>query len=175
MVKSVIRLLVGGTLALGLQASAFDKVQITAERKRDEADRAKAVGEGQISKASEKVVYNVTVKNTTFNDLSALQVEYIVFVERQRVGQKRDQENVSRIGGTETVAALARQGSTVLTTKEVQLNHSNLTAGWYYANGARTKAEDSVVGVWIRVSENGQMIGEYMSPPTVKNRGWEKK
>jgi hypothetical protein len=49
----------------------------------------------------------------------------------------------------------------------------NLVGRFHYVNGGRIKAEDSLKGVWVRVSQDGQIIGEYMNPPSLSTRGWD--
>ena len=38
-----------------------------------------------------------------------------------------------------------------------------------------TLPEDSLIGIWVRVSQDGKLIGEYALPTTAINRGWDKK
>ena len=157
-------------------AAPLAKVQITAQLKRAAGTKKGNGAAGSQVKATEKVSYALTVKNATFGDLPELTVDYILFVERQKLGEKKTGESpVERVTGTANVAGLPKQGSEVVTTDEVSLKTESLVGGYHYINGGRIRAEDSVVGVWVRVSQAGQLVGEYAMPSTIIRRGWEKK
>ena len=164
------------TLALNAVAAPPPKVQLTAEKKRVDTVKAKAGGEGSEAKGVEKVSYAITLKDISFGDLPALTVDYLLFVERPKLGEKKTEAPfVERIAGSKTVDALTRQTPQVVTTDEISLKTENLVGNYIYSNGGRVRAEDSVVGVWVRVSQDGQVVGEYAMPSTVIKRGWDKK
>jgi hypothetical protein len=149
------------------------KVQITAQKKKGDEKKGAFRGEGSVSQNSEKQTYNITLQNRTQADLANLTVDYIIFVERQRVGEKKGNEVVQRVKGSLKVENLSRQPQTI-TTDEVVLNSSNVVGAYIYTNGGRIKAEDSFQGIWVRVSQDGKMIGEYALPSTMTSRGWDK-
>lgn len=149
------------------------KVQITAQKKKGDEKKGAVRGEGSVAQSSEKQSYTITLQNRTQADLANLTVDYIIFVERQRTGQKKGDEVVQRVKGTLKVENLTRQPQT-LNTDEVTLNSSNLVGEWHYANGGRIKAEDSFQGIWVRVNQDGKLIGEYAIPSTMTSRGWDK-
>ena len=68
---------------------AVDKVQITVLKKPVESsqghvggDRVKSEGLGKM------LIYNLTFQNQTLADLSQLKVEYAIFIERPKLGQR---------------------------------------------------------------------------------------
>lgn len=166
-----------GLFGLGMPATAApDKVRITSQKKLDDVDKGHVGRAGSRDKNSEKVVYNLTVQNQSLGDLSQLTVDYVLFIERQKLGEKiGGEEHVDRVTGTKTIELLTNRAPQTITTEEMQLNNSNLVGTYHYKNGGRIKAEDIVVGVWVRVTQNGELIGEYTNPPTVTKRGWDKK
>ena len=172
-----------GVVALGLSGlglcraqDAPGKVQISAQKKHAEAVRGLVAGSGPEAKGSDKVIYDFKLQNQTLADLSQLTVDYVVFVERQKLGTKLGQEDhVDRISGSKSIDVLTNSAPQTISTEEIPLNKQSLTGGYIYANGGRIKAEDTVVGVWVRVSQNGAVIGEYTNPSTVTKRGWDKK
>ena len=149
------------------------KVQITAQKKKGEEKKGAFQGEGSVSKNTEKQSYSITLQNRTQADMAGLTVDYIIFVERQRVGQKRGQEAVERKKGSLKVENLSRQPVN-LATDEVELNFENVVGAYIYGNGGRIKAEDSFQGIWVRVSQDGKLVGEYALPTTMMSRGWDK-
>jgi hypothetical protein len=175
------KMFLGGLVAIGLLcahagAQADNKVQVSVQKKRVEVDKGPVGGAGERAKGSEKVTYELKIQNQTLQDLSKLTVDYVIFVERQKLGERQGQEgHVDRFTGTKSIDALTNREPQSLTTEEIELNASNLIGTYHYANGGRIKAQDNVVGVWVRVSQDGQIIGEYANPPTVTKRGWDQK
>jgi hypothetical protein len=168
--------LLAGFIFTGLPARAAlpGKVQIAVVKTKGDTVRAGGKGEGSQAKTTENISYTVTVKNTTFADLPALTVDYVLFVERPKLGEKkREEPRVERVTGSKKLEALPRQTPQVVTTDEVTLTTENLVGNYIYANGGRIKAEDSIIGVWVRVSQDGQIVGEYALPTTITKRGWE--
>lgn len=170
-----------GVFSMGLLVALSDvavaqlpgKVQITTQKKRGDDTKGKVGREGSQARATEKQSYAITLQNRTQADLANLTVDYIIFVERQRLGQKRGDEVVQRVKGTLKVETLGRTPQ-IVTTDEVVLNAENLVGNYIYTNGGRIKAEDSFQGVWVRVSQDGKLIGEYAVPSTMTSRGWDK-
>lgn len=175
--KTFLRIMmVAALLATGLRAMAADKVVISTQKKRVEANKGPVGTAGERAKGSEKVTYEVKLQNQTLQDLSKLTVDYVVFVERQKLGERQGQEgHIDRFNGTKAIDVLTNREPQTLTTEEIELNASNLIGTYHYANGGRIKAQDNVIGVWVRVSQDGQIIGEYTNPPTVTKRGWDQK
>jgi hypothetical protein len=166
-----------GIFGISIQAMAApDKVLITAQKKRAEPAKGLVSAGGPEAKGAEKMLYDLKLQNQTLADLSKLTIDYVIFVERQKLGTKLGQEDhVDRITGSKTIDVLTNKESQIVSTEEIQLGKQSLTGGYTYVNGGRLKAEDAVVGVWVRVSQNGEVVGEYTNPPTVTKRGWEKK
>jgi len=152
------------------------RVEVSADRKRLEFDAGKPVGEGRDSKSTEKYVYEVKVQNRTFGDVPTLDVQYLIFVERQKLGETKDKDTVDRITGTAKVPPLNRKAMVqTATTNEIVLARQALVGDYYYANGGRRKVADNVLGVWVKVLNEGKVIAEYTNPSTVTKRGWDKK
>ncbi len=149
------------------------KVQITTEKKPGAVANTAVGRAGSQTKSAENILYVLTLKNISPNDLPGLTVDYLLFVERQRLGEvKNEPSKVERIAASRKVEVLTRENPQVVTTSEVPLNVENLVGHYHYRNGGRIRAEDSVIGVWVRVTQDGQLIGEYANPPTVTKRGW---
>jgi len=49
----------------------------------------------------------------------------------------------------------------------VELNKSNLVGAWIYSDGAKPNAHDRLVGLAVRVYENGQQFAEFANPSTL--------
>jgi hypothetical protein len=175
------KMFLGGLMAIGLlcahAAAQTDKVQVSVQKKRAEPARAPlSSGGGVAAKAGEKVIYELKLQNQSLSDLQKLTVDYQIFVERHKLGEKVGQEpHVDRIAGSKAIDVLTNREPQTVTTDELQLNKGSLGGGWSYVGGGKVKVEDNVVGVWVRVSQDGTVVGEYANPPNVTKRGWDHK
>ena len=160
-------------LASHLQAGLTD-VQITVTKSADKADKV-VEGEGGSSKLASEVSHDIKLADTAFADLSDLTVDYIIFVERQKIGTKKEQDVVKRIKGTKAIPALTKKEPQTISTEKILLSTESLVGNYIYSNGARIKVMDNIKGVWVRVSQGGKVIAEYLNPSTVRNRGWDEK
>ncbi|MEP6671124.1 MAG: hypothetical protein ABJF10_18330 [Chthoniobacter sp.] len=152
------------------------RVEVSAERKRVEYNPGKAVGEGAESKTADKFLYELKVQNRSFGDVPALDVQYLIFVERQKLGTSKDKDTVDRITGSAKFEPLTRKTMIqTAKTSEFQLAKQVLVGDTYYINGGRRKVEDNVLGIWVKVINEGKVIAEYTNPSTVTKRGWDKK
>ena len=160
-------------LSPSLQAGLTD-VQITVTKSADKADQVLG-GRGGSSKVSDEVSYEIKVADTAFSDLSDLTVDYLIFVERQKIGTKKEQDVVKRIKGTKTIPVLTKKEPQTISTEKILLSKESLVGNYIYSNGARIKVADNIKGVWVRVSQGGKVLAEYTNPSTVRNRGWDEK
>ncbi len=177
--KKLIAASLGAACLASLAVAALPpppKVQVTAVMKKAPAGQSAVGPEGSRAKKTENATYTLTLKNISFEDLPSLTVDYILFVERQKIAQKKsDPPVIERLPGSLNVDGLKRGTSQAISTKEISLNTENLVGNYHYINGGRIRAEDAVVGVWVRVSQEGQLVGEYAVPSTVTARGWDAK
>ena len=155
-----------------IQAAPRTTVQVSVKKSSDK-ERLDVGTFGGTATGIEKVTYDVNLANAAPSDLSNLTVEYLVFVERQVLGQPKSADTLVREAGSESVSSLTKASPYKFTTRPLTLNVSNVVGRVYYTNGGRVKAKDSVKGVWVRVKQGGEVVGEYMNPTTLKLRGWD--
>lgn len=176
------------TLLSGLIAAAFfgagltgalalDKVTIKVLKKQDVNATAKAANaDAAEAKGSDTIHYDLTIQNPSFTDLPQLTVSYVIFVERLKLGSKVNEPgHVDRIAGSKNIDLLTNREPQTVETSEITLGRKNVVGGYTYFDGGRLRADDNVVGVWVRVLQNGQVIGELTNPPSVTKRGWDAK
>ncbi|HSI13638.1 MAG TPA: hypothetical protein VK961_16455 [Chthoniobacter sp.] len=159
-------------------AGAIDKVMITSFKRPGDIKKVNTgnADGGVPSKNDETVHYELRLQNQTTGDLAKLSVDYVVFVQRQKLGERTtDPARIERFSGTGPVELLNKTAPQSIMTTDFTLHKGALGGGWTYHNGGRLKAEDTVVGVWVRVSQEGQVIAEYANPSSVKARGWDQK
>jgi hypothetical protein len=150
------------------------KVDVTADRKRVETGGP--VFARDASSITEKYVYEIKVQNRTFADVPSLDVHYLIFVERQKLGTRKESDTVDRITGSAKVEPLNRKTMVgTATTSEFAMMKHTIAGDFYYVNGGRQKVADNVLGIWVKVFNAGKLVAEYTNPSTVMKRGWENK
>ena len=148
-------------------------IKITAARKRVDASQAKMESE-YTNSSEEKWRYEAQLVNGGFKPAPPLKARYIIFVQRQELGGKPGTETVEKLKGEAEVAALASHANGSFATNEVLLHHGSLVGERHYPNGGRIKAQDVILGIWIKLFDGTTEVGEYVNPHTltVKNK-WE--
>lgn len=153
------------------------KLEVTVEKKRTNFTKDGNSGNrGEDEKVTEKYAYAITVQSREFVEIPPLDVQYLVFVERQKLGSLRDDNPVERIMGSAKTGLLSRKEPTqTVTSNEFEVSRAIQNSKYGgYTNGGRRKVQDSIVGVWVKVLKDGQIVAEYTNPSTIKNRGWDK-
>jgi hypothetical protein len=150
--------LFGGLMApafpgLGVQeAAAVDKVVITSQKKSVNAVRGNVGEGGTRAKDSTTFCYELKLQNQTLADLAQLTVNYLIFVERPKLGSRLDQPSpVNRISGTQAVAVLSnRTPQSVATSSPCIRKISSATGSTAMAGAFARKTASSVSGYAFR-------------------------
>ena len=159
-------LLAIAAVALPMLAQAGD-FEITLDRTRGGMKQSQGKVE---KKADQKWVGEINITNHSFKPTLPTEVKYMLFVKRQELGQKQGLDSVEKIKGKASIPALKAQEKTKVATSAVNLRHQELEAGWSYDNGGSAKADDTVSGVWVKLFQGEKEVGEYIDPPTVKEK-----
>ncbi len=155
------------------------KIEVTVERKRLDAVRA-AGTEGNAMTTTDKYNYVIKVQSREFADVPPLDVEYVIFVERQKIGTKKDADTIERITGkTKTEVLTKKTAAQSMSTSEIVVHKASIRQGldttYSYTSGGRLKVEDDILGVWVKIFREGHVVAEIANPSTVKSRGWQGK
>ena len=130
-------------------------------------------GEGSISKKEEEWNYPITIKNTSFKPFQELQLKYIIFYKEIRIGVKGEERLARKNGGT-VIQQIPPNETVNFTTEKVLLKKEVLNGHYYFQNGAKPKAEDSIEGIWIRIYQSGKIVAESVFPSNLTNKEkWE--
>jgi hypothetical protein len=155
-------------LALVFAASAVyaaaPDVEIQASAKMVDTSQAQNAGRRNASK--EQWQYVLMIENKRFQPLLNIEVRYMTFYSQVHLGSK-DAPQQQHESGSFTIDALQPHEKKPFTTTPVELKKSHLVGHYHYVNGGRIKAEDALVGIWVRVYQGGQIVGEYANPTTL--------
>jgi len=132
---------------------------------------------GGIASKQEHWGYAVSFENKSFQPIAEMEVKYMIFFKQEQLGSKSP-GRVQHQSGTFTVSAIPPHSKQAAETDAVQLKQAYLTgpAGGYtyYENGAKSKVADSLIGIWIRVYQNGTLFAEFAKPSALMTREkWE--
>jgi hypothetical protein len=170
--KMIWCLVLGLVMAVPCSGWALDDVEMLPTRKRLEAPKKESADE-TLSEERE-IVYKVVVRSKSFKELQNVTVKYNIFYEDAELGSTAKPE-VKVAKGAQAFASLINNRPEEFMTDAIKLEKASLGAGWYFANGASSRAKDRVVGVWLKAfGADGKMIGEYANPSTVsKKQAWK--
>ena len=122
--------------------------------------------EGGINRTKEHWVYQLTIENKNFHDLSGLQVKYVILYTHEKLGQ-RDSARPERKTGSFSVATLKSREKLTSKTNVVELNKASLVGNYIYPDGAKPNAQDALVGVVLHVEQNGQVLAQFAYPSSL--------
>ena len=142
-------------------------------KKTDEKSAALPGNDTHITQKIEKWEYQISVANKSFKPIPATEVKYIIFFKRQMIGMKTA-PRLARLSGSATLQEIPGNQTAQFTTKLVELKKEFINGNYYFANGAKSNAEDSIIGIWVRLYQNGKLFSEFVRPPslTAKEK-WE--
>ena len=149
------------TCSVGLAVGSDVDIHVVAKRVDASQPRNEDGGSRTVSK--EHWNYEVSVENSSFKPMTQIDVRYMIFYKAEELGSKAPAQQ-KHLSGSFSIDALTPHGRKTFTTNSVGLNKSHLTGHWYYSGGERIKAEDTLAGIWVRVYQGGQTIGEYANP-----------
>jgi len=135
-------------------------------------EQVRKASDGGANTTKEHWTYDVTVENKTFKDLANLDVKYAIFFQQEKLGVKAA-ATPRHQNGSFTIPALKPHEKKSFTTDSIELSKSNLVGNWIYTSGAKPNAQDTLVGLAIRVYQNGQQFAEYANPSTLNKEKWE--
>jgi hypothetical protein len=147
-----------------LSRAADADVNITCEKKRAQAHGEAKSGE---TKRTEQWGYTVSVENEGFQDLTGLEVKYIIFYKHEELGIKGPPQKKTQTG-SHTIDKIESMGKTSFDTGTVTLSKASIvgpTGGYsYFSNGAKPSVADTLTGLWVRIYKDGNLFAEYAYP-----------
>jgi hypothetical protein len=129
-------------------------------------ETVKKASDGGANTTKEHWTYEVSVENRTFKDIGNLEVKYTIFFKQEQLGVKAA-PTPKHQNGSFNIPSLKPHEKKSFTTDAVELSKSNLVGNWIYSSGAKPNAQDTLVGLAVRVYLNGQQFAEYGNPSTI--------
>ena len=126
----------------------------------------KKASDGGANETKEHWVYDVTIENRTFKELTNLDLKYVIFYKQEQLGVKAT-ATPRQQSGSFSIDNLKPHEKKSFSANPVELNKSNLVGNWIYSSGAKPNAQDTLVGLAIRVYQGGQQFAEFANPSTL--------
>lgn len=120
--------------------------------------------EGGANHTKEHWVYQLTIENKNFHDLTGLQVKYVILHTRERLGERDNSARPERKTGSFSIPTLKSREKLTFKTDALELHKASLVGNYIYSSGAKHNAQDALVGVVLRVEQNGQRFAEFANP-----------
>ena len=172
MAPKILLILLAIVFSVNCVLAEISDVEIHCIPKKVDASGNQNSPSGSIMRSKERWSYDVTIENKTFKDLSGLEMKYVIFFKHEKLGA-RDAATPRRQSGSLTTGSLKPREKKSVTTNSVELDNAHLAPNYYYSDGGRQKAQDTLGGLWVRVYQNGQQLGEYANPSTLTRERWE--
>ena len=118
--------------------------------------------------------YEVTVTNRSFQDVSGLKAEYIVFMKDAKPGST-ERPTLVRTKASQDLGALQNGRCFTFQTKPMELTKTQLKGGWVWGSGADPRSTDRLSGIWVRIYKDGQVVADSSIPTSLSSQEpWEK-
>ena len=99
----------------------------------------KKASDGGANETKEHWIYDVTIENTTFKELTNLDLKYVIFFTQERLGVKADPTKRQQ-SGSFSIDWLKSHEKKSFSTNPVELNKSNLVGHWHYVRRETQRA-----------------------------------
>lgn len=156
--------------AVSAFAGSMD-MEIHVQPKQTDQTGIKPANGGSAYKSKEHWIYEVSLENKSFKQLDGLELRYVVFFKKEKFGSTDPAES-QRQSGSVGVGSLKPHEKKSVATTAVELHKTLLDGDYYFPSGGKERAQDSLVGVWVKVFQNGQQLTEYANPSTLLREHW---
>jgi hypothetical protein len=152
-------------------ANLANLIGIDAKKARVRKGEKTQEAEGEITK--EWWAFAVEIRNKSQTDLEGLKLSYRIYVDNQASKKLAFGGTSAVAGGDITLDKVARGGVLKRNTDEVLLNQIKLDADFEFTDRSRSRLEDKLEGVWIKIWQGDRKVGEFKSnDPTVTKAKW---
>ena len=132
----------------------------------------KKASDGGANETKEHWVYDVTIENKTFKELTNIKLKYVIFFKQEQLGVKAA-ATPRQQSSSFSIDSLKPHEKKSFTTNPVELSKANLVGNWIYSSGAKPNAQDTLVGLALRVYQGEQQFAEFANPSTLLREKWE--
>ena len=126
----------------------------------------RTASDGGVNQTRERWFYDLTIENKTFKELTNVDLKYVIFFKQEQLGVKAA-ATPRQQSGSFSIDDLKPHEKKSFSANPVELNKSNLVGHWHYESGAKPNAQDTLVGLAMRVYQGGQQFAEFANPSTL--------
>ncbi len=131
-----------------------------------------------IQTVADKIGYNITVTNQSLFNGQAMRVDYRIYWRQGAQGKSIASQPLSKQSGSESFPKLESRGNNSFRTSMVTINRKSPAPGnngksnnsW--PNGSTETVADEIEGIWVKVFQGEQQVGEYLSGESLRTDGW---
>jgi len=117
--------------------------------------------------------FTVNLTNTTLLAAQNLRADYQLYYRRtKQMGDEMAAQPLAHQSGTATIDELKPKGTASFRTDTVAITTEQLYDGTWTAIRSGTYTNTKLEGIWVRLFENDQLVGEYVSSAEFQKDGW---
>ena len=131
-----------------------------------DSSTTKSSTDGGANRTKEHWVYQLTIENKSFHDVTGLQVKYVILYTHEQLGDTVGALPKRKLGSFPIPVLKSREKLT-FKTDAVELNKANLVGNYIYPSGAKPNAQDTLAGVALHVELNGQVFAQFANPSSL--------
>jgi hypothetical protein len=113
---------------------------------------------GATTITSEKWICKMKITNRSGETLENVKVDYDIYLREMGSGVMRNTK------GSATIASIKHLQELALATSPVTVESSQLSGGYYYTDGSRSRQKGSLEGMMISLSHEGKQVFQWTSP-----------
>ena len=111
--------------------------------------------------------YDMTIKNLSDLAIQSLEINYILYTEQEQAGSTREDAPIKTKKGSDKTSLDAR-GETLVRTDPIKMTETDLKGNVRYSSGADDESNAELIGIWLRIYYQGEVVKEYVNPPKLK-------
>jgi hypothetical protein len=173
-------LLVAADLAYADKVQAARPITVLIEASRTQINQSKTTETKEIITVAQDLGFGITLTNQSKQAGQNLRVDYQLYYRRGAAGKSIMAQPLEHQGGSDPIAKLESLEKLNFRTTAVTIRNqtprtvdrANGTLEYRWPTGTQETVYDKLDGIWVRVYQNGALIGEYLSSEDYRKDGW---
>jgi hypothetical protein len=162
------------------QAQAAKPIAVGIEASRAQIGGTKTSETKEITTVSQQMGFSITLTNQSKQAGQNLRVEYQIYYRKGQPGVSILKQPLDHQGGSQAIDKIDTLEKTNFRTTAVTITNQtpktttdgNITTTYHWPSGGQETVYDKLDGIWVRVYQNDELIGEYLSSEDYRKDAW---
>jgi hypothetical protein len=150
------------------------------EASRTQINQSKTTETKEIITVAQDLGFGITLTNQSKQAGENLKVEYQIYYRKGAPGKSITAQPLQHHGDSSTFAKIESLeklnfrtvGVTITNQTPRTVDNGNVTTEYHWPTGGQETVYDKLDGIWVRVYENDELIGEYLSSDDYRKNGF---